>query len=152
MTEILVSGDGFSKVPDSKDRWVLANKPGHFVLLTDSFIMLCTKLPKPLSWIPTTTALRARYSLYTDVVLLFFSLFSKTSASARKKNKEPIFSFPTLTPSRWRSINPPRFLFFITRARRTLKRKQRLCEQARPVIYRQFWETVLLRESGKEIW
>ena len=32
-------------------------------------------------------------------------------------------------PVRWRSINPPRFLFFIMRARR--KRKQRVCEQAR---------------------
>ena len=36
-------------------------------------------------------------SLYTDVVLFFFSFFSKTSTSARKKNKERLFSF-SLTP------------------------------------------------------
>ena len=36
-------------------------------------------------------------SLYTDVVLFFFSFFSKTSTSARKKNKQRLFSF-SLTP------------------------------------------------------
>ena len=73
-------------------------------------------------------------SLFTDVGLFFFSFFSKTSASARKKIKNVcrhlwekrgllspspmsnrIFSsFPTPTLWRWRSLNPPRFLFFIT--------------------------------------
>ena len=69
-------------------------------------------------------------SLYTDVVLFFFSFFSKTSTSARERACE--------NPLRWRSINPLRQepipacgLYFITRARQTLKRKYRVCEQAR---------------------
>ena len=41
---------------------------------------------------------------------------------------DPLFyfsfrSFRTSTPLHWRLINPPRFLFFITRAKQTLKRK-----------------------------
>ena len=79
-----------------------------------------------------------RYSLYTDVVLFFFSFFSKTPARARERarsaRKKRLFSsspIPTLLPRR--SINPPGFLFFITRARRTLKRKKRVCEQSRNV-------------------
>ena len=77
--------------------------------------------------------------LYTDVVLFFFLFFSKTSASARESK---IFSFsPTTTPLRWRSINPPRFLFLITLAR-TLARKQRVCEQAisRLVLYSEWYQ------------
>ena len=57
------------------------------------------------------------FSLYIVVVLFFFSFFSKTSTSI-----DP--------PLNWLSINPPQFLFCITRARRTLKRKERVCEQA----------------------
>ena len=38
-------------------------------------------------------------SLYTDVVLFFFSFFSKTSASSRER-----------VPLHWRSINPLRFI------------------------------------------
>ena len=69
-------------------------------------------------------------SLYTDVVLVFFSFFSKH----RRKEIQYFFFLPTSTTLCWWSINPPRFLFFITpfitRARRTLKRKWRVCEQA----------------------
>ena len=78
--------------------------------------------------------------LYTDVVLFFFLFFSKPSASARESK---IFSFsPTTTLLRWRSINPPRFLFLITLARRTLARKQRVCEQAisRLVLYSEWYQ------------
>ena len=64
----------------------------------------------------SSVTLPRRVSLYTDVVLFFFSFFSKTSASearsARRKNKERLFSSsPTPTPLRWRSINPLRFIF-----------------------------------------
>ena len=57
-------------------------------------------------------------SLYTGVVLFFFSFFYKTSASTwakrarstRKKNN------PTATPLRWRSINSPWFICVRERA------------------------------------
>ena len=48
--------------------------------------------------------------------------------------KEKSFSSsPTPIPLRWRSINLPRFIF-ITRARRTFKRKLGVCEQAIKVL------------------
>ena len=64
-------------------------------------------------------------SLYGDVVLFFFSFFSKTLASevsvreqawsARKKNKECLFSSsPNPTPLHGRSINPLQFIFYHT--------------------------------------
>ena len=44
-------------------------------------------------------------SLHTDVALCFFSFFSKTSASARKKNKERVFSFSRIPfPTTRRSL------------------------------------------------
>ena len=44
-------------------------------------------------------------SLHTDVALCFFSFFSKTSASARKKNKERVFSFSLIPfPTTRRSL------------------------------------------------
>ena len=43
--------------------------------------------------------------LHTDVALCFFSFFSKTSASARKKNKERVFSFSRIPfPTTRRSL------------------------------------------------
>ena len=71
----------------------------------------------------------------------FFSFFLKTSVSmqeqaqsVRKKNKDHLFSSsPTPTPFLWRSINSPRFLFFIMCAQRTLKRK-RVCEQTTSIV------------------
>ena len=74
-----------------------------------------------------SVTLPLRVSLYTDVVLFFFSFFSKTSASeasvreqarsARRKNKERLFSSsPTPTPLRWRSINPLRLVFYNARS------------------------------------
>ena len=69
-----------------------------------------------------TAPRRENGTLYTSVVLFFFSFCSKTSASARKKNLS-IFFIPYPYLLRWRSISPPRFLFFITRARQTEKRK-----------------------------
>ena len=57
------------------------------------------------------------FSLYTDVVLFFFSASALGRARrARKKNKELFSSSPTPTALRWRSINLPRVLFFITRS------------------------------------
>ena len=49
-------------------------------------------------------------SLYTDVVLFFFTFFSKTSAS--------LFSTsPTPNPLRWQTVNPPRvFIFYHVRS------------------------------------
>ena len=44
-------------------------------------------------------------------------------ASDERQEEKYIFYFPTPTSLRWRSINHLRFLFFITRAQRTLKRK-----------------------------
>ena len=57
----------------------------------------------------------SKRSLYTDVVLFFFSFLSEISASARERKKfqliPSILFFPHLYPLRWRSTNPPRFLF-----------------------------------------
>ena len=54
-------------------------------------------------------------SLYTAVVLSFFSFLSVISASARERKKfqliPSILFFPHLYPLCWRSTNPPRFLF-----------------------------------------
>ena len=91
--------------------------------------------------------------------LLYFS-FCSFRKHSRAREKEIYFLFlPPLPPLRWRSINPPRFLLFITArstvaceqqthfrsgreattgnasavrrlARRTLTRKKRVCEQA----------------------
>ena len=63
-------------------------------------------------------------SLYTDVVLFFFS---KTSASASSSSPHPLMLG---------SINPTAVLFFVTRAQRTLKRKQRAFEQATMIFTR----------------
>ena len=41
-----------------------------------------------------------------------------------------MFFFPHTTPLRWRSINRLLFIFYHQLSRRTLKRKQRVCEQA----------------------
>ena len=97
-----------------------------------------------------------RYSLYTDVVLFFFSFFWKTWASqppqqalessGRKRerararetrespSRAPVFScahyFQAPQYARYRRAREGGDLYFITRARRTLKRKQRVCEQA----------------------
>ena len=59
--------------------------------------------------------------------LFYFSLRSfRKHRRAREKEKyrTSIFFSPTPTPLRWRSINPPRFLFFITHAQQTLKKKR----------------------------
>ena len=54
-------------------------------------------------------------SLYTAVVLSFFSFLSVISAGARERKKfqliPSILFFLHLYPLRWRSTNPPRFLF-----------------------------------------
>ena len=71
------------------------------------------------------------YSPHTDVVLFFFLFFSKTSASSRARSARK--NSPTTTPFCWRSINPLRFSFII-RARRTSKRKYRVCEQANVIM------------------
>ena len=68
-------------------------------------------------------------SLYTDVVLFFFSFFLKTLVSSRAKRacenergaRERKINFlfsssPTPTPFRWRSINPLRFIFYNARS------------------------------------
>ena len=78
----------------------------------------------------SSVTLPLRVSLYTDVVLFFFSFFSKTSASSRAKRacenkrgaregkiKNVYFLLPpTPTPLRWRSINPLRLVFYNARS------------------------------------
>ena len=60
-------------------------------------------------------------------------LWERRGLLSRSPMSNRLFSSsPTHTLWRWQSINPPRFLFFITHARRTLKRKYRDCEQAGP--------------------
>ena len=59
--------------------------------------------------------------------LFYFSLRSfpkHRRAREKEKYRTSIFFSPTPTPLRWRSINPPRFLFFITHAQQTLKKKR----------------------------
>ena len=56
-------------------------------------------------------------SLYTDIVLFFFSLVSKTSASSRAERVRP------LLPSCAGSQLIPRSLYFITCTRWTLKNR-----------------------------
>ena len=68
-------------------------------------------------------------SLYTNVVLFFFSFFSKTSASAKSESAERENFFPTPTPMCWWSINPLQFLFFITRST-VFEVKIEVCEHA----------------------
>ena len=75
-------------------------------------------------------------------VLFSFSFFWKTSACARvsraraqseggaQERKISIFFFPHPYPFALAVNKSPAFFFFIRRARRTLKRKQRVCEQA----------------------
>ena len=50
--------------------------------------------------------------MYTDVVLFFFWIFSKTSVSARTSAEHLFFPSPHPTTLRWRSINPSGFSFF----------------------------------------
>ena len=57
-------------------------------------------------------------NLYTDVVLFFSSFFS----SARKKKQKSIVFFPQHYPPAL-AVNKSPAVYFITRARRTLKRK-----------------------------
>ena len=60
-------------------------------------------------------------------------LWGRRGLLSRSPMSNRLFSSsPTHTLWRWQSIKPPRFLFFITHARRTLKRKYRDCEQAGP--------------------
>ena len=68
-------------------------------------------------------------SLYTNVVLFFFSFFSKTSASAKSESAERENFFPTPAPMCWWSINPLQFLFFITRST-VFEVKIEVCEHA----------------------
>ena len=62
-------------------------------------------------------------SLYTDVVLFFFSFFSKTSASSRakrareKKNSFTIFFLPHHYPFALAVNNPPRLIFYHSRSK-----------------------------------
>ena len=61
-------------------------------------------------------------SLYKDVVLFFFSFFSKTSASsqrerARKKNSFSIFFLPHNYPFALAVNNPPRLIFYHSRSK-----------------------------------
>ena len=49
---------------------------------------------------PTPPPQKKIHSLYTDVVLIFFSFFSKTSAGARERKIKNDFLLPlSLTPS-----------------------------------------------------
>ena len=52
--------------------------------------------------------------LYTDVVLFFFSFFSKTSASLRAKRA--CENERGARALRWRSINPLQFIFYHARS------------------------------------
>ena len=61
------------------------------------------------------------FSLYTDVVLFFFSVFWKTSACSRarrerEQSERARCARKKNTPLRWRSINPPRFIFYHARS------------------------------------
>ena len=65
------------------------------------------------------------------VYLLFYFSFRSfhKHQRGRRSRKKTIFSFPTPTLLRWRSIIPPRFLFFVTRARRTVNRLEKVSKQ-----------------------
>ena len=60
-------------------------------------------------------------SLYTDVILLFFSFFWKTSACARarrarEKEKNKLFFFPHPYPFALAVNESPRFIFYHARS------------------------------------
>ena len=81
-----------------------------------SDLILCNLLQWPNSVAETYTHIL--YCLLMDVVLFFFLFF------VFFKNTQRVRMI-----AEW-SINPPVFLFFITRAWQTSKRKYRVCEQA----------------------
>ena len=66
-------------------------------------------------------------SLYTDVVLFFFTFFSKTSASSQGRERASIFYFPHPYPLARAVSKSPRGFYFLLRAFDGPRRENRGC-------------------------
>ena len=104
------------------------------------------------------TARVAGVSMYQEpactqtLVYFSFGSFRKHRWARERVRSIYFFSSPHPTTLRWRSINPPWFSFFITRARQTLKRKERVCEQARQVLRGTTRKTIRYGVNTYPIW